>query len=104
MGPNLPNEVSPGESPIPAAGLTPRELEVLPLLTLGRSNREISRQLFLSEGTVKAHLAAVFRKRGVGTTRASKQPNAQSGPRDRLVGSSSESEFAAGRSSPMLLP
>jgi hypothetical protein len=53
---------------------------------------------------VKAHLAAVFRKRGVGTTRASKQPNAQSGPRDRLVGSSSESEFAAGRSSPMLSP
>jgi DNA-binding NarL/FixJ family response regulator len=65
VGTNLPDEDSLGESPVPAAGLTPRELEVLPLLTLGRSNREISRLLFLSEGTVKAHLAAVFRKLGV---------------------------------------
>jgi DNA-binding NarL/FixJ family response regulator len=65
VGPNLPDEASPGESPIADAGLTRRELDVLPLLTLGRSNREISRQLFLSEGTVKAHLAAVFRKLGV---------------------------------------
>jgi DNA-binding NarL/FixJ family response regulator len=29
------------------------------------SNRDISRGLFLSEKTVKAHLAAVFRKLGV---------------------------------------
>jgi DNA-binding NarL/FixJ family response regulator len=47
------------------AGLTKRESDVLQLLATGCSNREISRQLFLSEKTVKAHLAAVFRKLGV---------------------------------------
>lgn len=47
------------------AGLTKRESDVLQLLAKGCSNREISRHLFLSEKTVKAHLAAVFRKLGV---------------------------------------
>ena len=64
-GPSLANEASSGESPIPDAGLTRRELDVLQLLALGHSNREIARQLFVSEKTVKAHLAAVFRKLGV---------------------------------------
>ena len=45
--------------------LTKRELDILALLAEGRSNREISRHLYLSEKTVKAHLAAVFRKLGV---------------------------------------
>ena len=53
------------ENPLPDAGLTRRESDVLHLLAGGASNREISRQLFLSEKTVKAHLAAVFRKLGV---------------------------------------
>jgi DNA-binding NarL/FixJ family response regulator len=51
--------------PMSDAGLTRRETDVLALLANGASNREISRQLFLSEKTVKAHLAAVFRKLGV---------------------------------------
>ena len=41
------------------------EEQVLGHLAGGASNREISRALFLSEKTVKAHLAAVFRKLGV---------------------------------------
>jgi DNA-binding NarL/FixJ family response regulator len=45
--------------------LTQRETDILELLAEGRSNREIARALFLSEKTVKAHLAAVFRKLGV---------------------------------------
>jgi len=45
--------------------LTKRELDILALLAEGRSNREISRHLYLSEKTVKAHLAAVFRKLNV---------------------------------------
>jgi len=45
--------------------LTQRETDILALLAEGRSNREIARALFLSEKTVKAHLAAVFRKLGV---------------------------------------
>jgi DNA-binding NarL/FixJ family response regulator len=52
-------------NPLHDAGLTRRESDVLHLLAGGASNREISRQLFLSEKTVKAHLAAVFRKLGV---------------------------------------
>jgi DNA-binding NarL/FixJ family response regulator len=53
------------ENPLPDAGLTRRESDVIELLASGASNRDISRQLFLSEKTVKAHLAAVFRKLGV---------------------------------------
>lgn len=47
------------------ASLTQRETDILALLAEGRSNRDISRELFLSEKTVKAHLAAIFRKLGV---------------------------------------
>ncbi len=49
----------------PEANLTQRETDILSLLAEGRSNRDISRNLYLSEKTVKAHLAAVFRKLGV---------------------------------------
>jgi len=45
--------------------LTQRETDILEHLAEGKSNREIARALFLSEKTVKAHLAAVFRKLGV---------------------------------------
>jgi DNA-binding NarL/FixJ family response regulator len=45
--------------------LTQREHDILALLSEGRSNREIAQALFLSEKTVKAHLAAIFRKLGV---------------------------------------
>ena len=47
---------------VQAAGLTRREVDVLGLLAEGATNRQISRQLFLSEKTVKAHLASAFRK------------------------------------------
>jgi DNA-binding NarL/FixJ family response regulator len=45
--------------------LTQREHDILALLSEGRSNRDIAGALFLSEKTVKAHLAAIFRKLGV---------------------------------------
>lgn len=45
--------------------LTQRENDILALLSEGRSNRDIAQALFLSEKTVKAHLAAIFRKLGV---------------------------------------
>ena len=45
--------------------LTTRENDILALLAEGRSNRDIAQALFLSEKTVKAHLAAIFRKLGV---------------------------------------
>jgi DNA-binding NarL/FixJ family response regulator len=49
----------------PASALTQRENDILSLLAEGKSNRDISRALYLSEKTVKAHLAAIFRKLGV---------------------------------------
>ena len=42
--------------------LSPRELEVLHLVALGRTNQEIARQLVVSRGTVKAHTAHIYRK------------------------------------------
>ncbi|HYM30689.1 MAG TPA: response regulator transcription factor [Candidatus Cybelea sp.] len=44
-----------------AAGLTRRQLEVLVLLSDGKTNRQIAEHLSLSEGTVKLHVAAVFK-------------------------------------------
>jgi DNA-binding NarL/FixJ family response regulator len=45
--------------------LTPREREVLILLAQGLSSSEVSRQLYISEATVKTHLAHVMAKLGV---------------------------------------
>ena len=47
--------------PLPAAGLTPRMEEVRALLRQGLSNKQIARQLDLSEGTVKNYLSEIFR-------------------------------------------
>jgi predicted ATPase/DNA-binding CsgD family transcriptional regulator/class 3 adenylate cyclase len=45
--------------------LTPTELDVVRLAVDGRSNPEIGRRLFMSRGTVKAHLSHVYAKLGV---------------------------------------
>jgi DNA-binding CsgD family transcriptional regulator len=67
-------EVSvPAEAPLPFApntaqqqtlGITARELEILTLVARGLSNREIAKQLFVSENTVKTHCARAFDKLG----------------------------------------
>ena len=46
--------------------LSAREIQVLQLAARGMSNSEIARELFVSATTVKAHLAHVYRKLGVG--------------------------------------
>lgn len=56
------------ESPAPSsvlAVLTPRQRGVLELLVEGKSNKAIARDLKLGEGTVKVHMAALFRNLGV---------------------------------------
>jgi LuxR family maltose regulon positive regulatory protein len=42
--------------------LTQRELEVLQLVALGRTNREVAQELIVAPGTVKAHTASIYRK------------------------------------------
>ncbi|MGI8329605.1 response regulator transcription factor [Actinomadura scrupuli] len=46
-------------------GLSAREAEVMDLIAGGRSNREIARELFLSEKTVKNHVNRIYSKLGV---------------------------------------
>jgi two-component system nitrate/nitrite response regulator NarL len=48
-----------------ATTLSPRELDVLRIVTAGWSNKEIADKLGISEGTVKAHLHHVYEKLGV---------------------------------------
>ena len=44
--------------------LTRRESDVLDELLQGQSNRQIGRNLFISEDTVKSHVKAILRKLG----------------------------------------
>ena len=52
------------QSPHAPAHVTPREREVLELILLAQSNREIARQLGIEERTVKAHVGRLMRKTG----------------------------------------
>jgi DNA-binding NarL/FixJ family response regulator len=54
-----------GRNPAELDTLTPRETEVLRRLARGRSNAEIARELYLSEATVKTHVAHILAKLGL---------------------------------------
>ena len=47
------------------AGLTAREVEVAKAIAGGLSNAEIATALFISEWTVKTHVASILRKLGL---------------------------------------
>lgn len=49
----------------PAAGLSPRERQIVELMAQGSTNGEIATELHLSPHTVKDHASAVYRKLGV---------------------------------------
>ncbi|WP_246201638.1 response regulator transcription factor [Streptomyces alboniger] len=49
----------------PSSALTPRQLEVLALLTDGMTNRHIARALGITEKTVKNHMQAIFARLNV---------------------------------------
>jgi LuxR family maltose regulon positive regulatory protein len=42
--------------------LSRREMEVLTLIALGKTNKEISAELVVSPGTIKAHTSSIYRK------------------------------------------
>jgi DNA-binding NarL/FixJ family response regulator len=54
-----------GDWPGRSAGLSPREAEVLALITQGLSNLEIADRAFLSANTVKTYIRSAYRKIGV---------------------------------------
>jgi DNA-binding NarL/FixJ family response regulator len=56
------SDLQPGAAPRPdASGLTPRQTDVLRCLMRGQPNKLIARELGLTEGTVKIHIAAILR-------------------------------------------
>jgi DNA-binding CsgD family transcriptional regulator len=54
----------------PAHGLSSRELEVLRLLSQGKANKAIAKELFVSERTVDRHVSNIFTKIGVASRTA----------------------------------
>ncbi|GAA3142910.1 LuxR family transcriptional regulator [Planomonospora alba] len=56
-----------GGTPAGVPALTPREQEVLRLVALGRSNRDIAAELFISAKTVSVHVSNILAKLGVST-------------------------------------
>ena len=48
-------------------GLTERELEILKLVGQGLTNKEIGKQIYISDRTVQAHLSNIFSKLAVGS-------------------------------------
>jgi DNA-binding NarL/FixJ family response regulator len=54
----------------PVMRLPARQLEVLRLICMGFSNKEIARELKLSPATIRAHISALFHKLGVSTRAA----------------------------------
>ncbi len=57
-------ELGSRSNPEPAAVLTPREREVLALVSAGRSNGEIAAQLFISTKTASVHVSNILAKLG----------------------------------------
>ena len=45
--------------------VSPREREIIQLVLLGKSNRSIEKELFISRRTVESHLYNVYKKLGV---------------------------------------
>ena len=54
-----------GDWPGRAEGLSPREAEVLALITQGLSNQEIAHRVYLSINSIKTYIRSAYRKIGV---------------------------------------
>ncbi|MCR3753874.1 LuxR C-terminal-related transcriptional regulator [Lentzea californiensis] len=54
----------------PAPKVSKREIQILECLARGLANKEIGKELFISQSTVKTHLVRIFMKLGVETRTA----------------------------------
>lgn len=61
----LPHTVPASHSTPSPHGLTPREIEVLRLIAVGKSNQKIAEELVISLRTVERHISNIYRKIGV---------------------------------------
>ena len=50
--------------------LTPREQQILELIIQGKTGRQIAKQLFLAEGTVKTYVSLMLKKAGLNSRTA----------------------------------
>jgi len=71
-GPRAPTRATP-------AGLTAREQQILALLSQGLPDKEISRQLVISQRTVHHHVSSVLAKIGVSSRTAAAREAARMG-------------------------
>ncbi|RPI99749.1 MAG: hypothetical protein EHM39_05975, partial [Chloroflexi bacterium] len=64
---DFPEETVDGAVQALISELTEREIEILGLVSVGRSNRDVAQELYLSTGTVKWYLSQIYSKLGVGS-------------------------------------
>jgi DNA-binding NarL/FixJ family response regulator len=78
--------------------LTLRELEILRLVSAGHTNREVARAAWVTEQTVKYHLANIFRRLGVGSRREAAAWAVENGVSDGEPPDAARAQRASGRS------
>lgn len=59
------NEAARRRTPSPFAALTPRERSIVTFVAQGHRNRDIARELGITEGTVKVYLHSLYQKLGI---------------------------------------
>jgi LuxR family maltose regulon positive regulatory protein len=77
-----------------AEPITARELEVLRLIAVGLSNKEIADELFISVSTVKRHITNLYGKLGVSTRTEALQRARQLALLNRSAGASHQRDNA----------
>jgi LuxR family maltose regulon positive regulatory protein len=65
FSPTVTSPLAASDSAVQVQALSPQELRVLRLLVAGLSNADISRELIVSNNTIKTHVKSIYRKLNV---------------------------------------
>lgn len=65
--PDLTHGETPGPTAFKRTAMTDRQMDILRLLAVGKTNRQIGKHLDIAENTVRVHLSAIFKNLGVKT-------------------------------------